>query len=114
LRTEFFRIFELQDYAMERSLKVEKTRFDTKLTKVQKELFQLATKLGGYRTLTDFMLTTVEEKAKTIVQQHEAILASDRDKKVFFDAIMTPPKPNQRLKDAAKRYKELNNQSAEV
>jgi uncharacterized protein (DUF1778 family) len=99
---------------MERALKVEKTRFDTKLTKVQKELFELATKIGGYRTLTDFMLSTAEEKAKTIVQQHEAILASERDKKIFFDAIMNPPQPNQRLKDAAKRYKDFNNQSAEA
>ena len=99
---------------MERVIKIEKTRFDTKLTKVQKELFELATKLGGYRTLTDFMLSTAEEKAKTIVQQHEAILASERDKKVFFDAIMNPPVPGQRLKDAAKRYKEFNNQSAGV
>ncbi|WP_461451656.1 type II toxin-antitoxin system TacA family antitoxin [Mucilaginibacter sp.] len=99
---------------MERALKVEKTRFDTKLTKVQKELFELATKIGGYRTLTDFMLSTAEEKAKTIVQQHEAILASERDKKIFFDAIMNPPQPNQRLRDAAKRYKEFNNQSAEA
>lgn len=99
---------------METALKVEKTRFDTKLTKVQKELFELATKIGGYRTLTDFMLSTAEEKAKMIVQQHEAILASERDKKIFFDAIMNPPKPNQRLQDAAKRYKEFNNQSAEA
>lgn len=99
---------------MERALKVEKARFDTKLTKVQKELFELATKIGGYRTLTDFMLSTAEEKAKTIVQHHEAILASERDKKVFFDAVMNPPNPNQRLQDAAKRYKEFNNQSAEA
>lgn len=99
---------------MERAPKIEKTRFDTKLTKVQKELFELATKIGGYRTLTDFMLSTAEEKAKTIVQQHEAILASERDKKIFFDAIMNPPQPNQHLRDAAKRYQEFNNQSAEV
>jgi len=99
---------------MERSLKVEKTRFDTKLTKVQKELFELATKIGGYRTLTDFMLSTAEEKAKTIVQQHEAILASENDKKIFFDAIMNPPQASQRLKDAAKRYQGFNDQSTKV
>ena len=96
---------------MERVIKAEKTRFDTKLTLVQKELFELATKLGGYRTLTDFVLSTAEEKAKTIVQQHEAILLSERDKGIFFDAIMNPPKPTQHLQEAAKRYKDLNNQS---
>lgn len=75
---------------MERAQKVKRIRFDT-------------------NTVTDFILSTAEEKAKTIVQQHEAVLASARDKKVFFDAVMNPPQPNQRLKDAAKRYKEFNN-----
>ena len=99
---------------MERELKVKNTTFDTKLTKVQKELFELATKLGGYRTITDFILSTAEERAKTIVQQHEAVLASARDKKLFFDAVMNPPQPNQRLLDAAKRYKEFNNRFSEA
>lgn len=94
---------------MERAQKVKKIRFDTELTKVQKELFELATKLGGYHTVTDFILSTAEERAKIIVQQHEAVLISARDKKLFFDAVMNPPQPNQRLLDAAKRYKEFNN-----
>jgi uncharacterized protein (DUF1778 family) len=97
---------------MDRALNTDKTRFDTKLTKVQKDLFELDAKIGGYRTLTDFVVTTVQEKAKNIVEQHEAILLSERDKNIFFDAIMNPPKPNQRLQEAAKRYKDLSNQSA--
>jgi uncharacterized protein (DUF1778 family) len=111
--TEFFRKFELlKSHIMDRALNTDKTRFDTKLTKVQKDLFELAAKIGGYRTLTDFVVTTVQEKAKNIVEQHEAILLSERDKNIFFDAIMNPPKPNQRLQEAAKRYKDLSNQSA--
>ncbi|TFF37465.1 type II toxin-antitoxin system TacA family antitoxin [Mucilaginibacter psychrotolerans] len=98
---------------MERAFKAEKSRFDTKLTAVQKELFELAARLGGYRTLTDFVITTVQEKAKAIVEQHEAILVSERDKAVFFDAIMNPPKPGKRLQEAAERYRELNNQPSE-
>ena len=92
---------------MNKAINSEKARFDTKLTKVQKELFELAAKLGGFRTLTDFVVTTVQEKAKSIVEQHEAILVSERDRKIFFDAIMNPPEPSLRLKEAAKRYQKL-------
>jgi uncharacterized protein (DUF1778 family) len=99
---------------MERVIKAEKTRFDTKLTTDQKTLFERAAKLGGYRTLTDFVVSTVQEKAKFIVEQHEAVLATERDRNVFFDAIMNPPKPGKRLLQAAERYRELNNQSTEV
>jgi len=85
----------------------EKTRFDTKLTKVQKELFEQAAQLGGYRTLTDFMISTAQEKAKAIVEQHQVLLASEKDRVIFFDAIMNPPKPGKRLLQAAERYRQL-------
>lgn len=84
----------------------EKTRFDTKLTKVQKELFEQAAQLGGYRTLTDFVISTAQEKAKSIVEQHQILLASKKDKEVFFDAIMNPPTPGKRLLHAAERYRQ--------
>ena len=95
---------------MERVVKAEKTRFDTKLTTDQKALFERAAKLGGYRTLTDFVVSTVQEKAKSIVEQHEALLATERDRNIFFEAIMNPPKPGKRLQEASRRYKELTNQ----
>lgn len=85
---------------------IEKTRFDTKLTKVQKELFEQAAQLGGYRTLTDFVISTAQEKAKAIVEQHQILLASEKDKEIFFDAIMNPPMPGKRLLQAAERYRQ--------
>ena len=85
----------------------EKTRFDTKLTKVQKELFEQAAQLGGYRTLTDFVISTAQEKAKAIVEQHQILLASEKDREVFFDSIMNPPAPGRRLLQAAERYRQL-------
>lgn len=96
---------------MERTVKVDKKRFDTKLTVDQKALFERAAKLGGYRTLTDFVVTTVQEKAKSIIEQHEAILATERDRNVFFDAIMHPPKPGKRLQEAVERYRTASEQS---
>jgi uncharacterized protein (DUF1778 family) len=47
----------------------------------------------------------LSEKANAITQQHNSILASERDWELFFDALMNPAGPNQKLRDAAERYK---------
>lgn len=83
----------------------EKSRFDAKIPRVQKELFEYAASLGGFRTLTDFIINAVQEKANAIIQEHNTILASEKDRELFFDALMHPPGPNQKLRDAAERYK---------
>jgi len=45
------------------------------------------------------------EKANTIIQEHNTILASEKDREILFDALMNPPGPNKKLRDAAERYK---------
>jgi uncharacterized protein (DUF1778 family) len=47
----------------------------------------------------------MHEKANITIQQHNALLVSKRDREIFFGAIMNPPGPNQKLRDAAERYK---------
>ena len=83
----------------------EKARFDVKIPKAQKQLFEYAASLGGFRTLTDFIINAVQEKANAIIHEHNTILASERDREIFFDAIMDPQGPNKKLRDAAERYK---------
>jgi uncharacterized protein (DUF1778 family) len=83
----------------------EKARFDAKIPKAQKQLFEYAASLGGFRTLTDFIINAVQEKANTIIKEHNTILASEKDREIFFDALMNPPGPNKKLRDAAERYK---------
>ncbi|HAL81773.1 MAG TPA: DUF1778 domain-containing protein [Mucilaginibacter sp.] len=82
-----------------------KARFDAKIPKAQKQLFEYAASLGGFRTLTDFIINAVQEKANTIIQEHNTILASEKDREIFFDAMTNPKGPNQKLRDAAGRYK---------
>ena len=80
-------------------------RFDTRLPREQKEFFEYAAKLGGYRTLTEFVIISVQNKADEIVRKHRLILSSKRDQEVFFETIMHPPAPGKKLAAAAKRYK---------
>ena len=46
-----------------------KARFDTRLPLEQKQLFERAAILGGYRNLTDFIIVTVQSKAKEIIEE---------------------------------------------
>ncbi len=82
-------------------------RFDARLPLEQKIFFEKAAEIGGYRSLTDFIMLTVQERAKEIVEENERILASEKDRKIFFDTLTNPPKPNKKLQSAAKDYLNL-------
>ena len=86
---------------------VEMTRFDTRLTNEQKEFFEYASKLGGFRSLTEFVLRAVQAKAEEIVEEHNQIIASKRDQEVFFDFVFKGKAPNKELKSALKDYNKL-------
>ena len=82
----------------------EQARFDARLPKEQKQFFEKAAFLGGYRNLTDFVVRVVQEKANEIIKEKEQIIASERDAKLFFDAITNPQKPSDNLKNALNGY----------
>jgi hypothetical protein len=44
----------------------EYARFDARLSKEQKSFFEKAAAYGGYRSLTDFVILTVQSKAKEL------------------------------------------------
>jgi uncharacterized protein (DUF1778 family) len=79
-------------------------RFNTRMSKDQKAFFERAAILGGYRSLTDFVMEAVQEKAKEIIAEREAFLSSQQDNEIFFDAIFNPKSPNEALAKAAKIY----------
>ena len=79
-------------------------RFDTRLSRSQKDLFEEAARIKGFKSLSEFVIHTTQEAATSIIERHNAILASAKDKQVFFEALANPPKPNRALIRAAKRY----------
>ena len=85
--------------------KTEKARFDTRLPKEQKLLFEHAASIGGYRNLSDFVILSAQEKAKQIILERETIIAPQRDAEIFFDALMDSSNPNDSLVAAAMEYK---------
>jgi len=85
----------------------EQARFDARLPKEQKQFFEKAAYLGGFRNLTDFIIITVQEKAKEIIAEKEQIIASERDSQIFFEAITNPKKPSGNLKKALEDYNDF-------
>lgn len=58
------------------------------------------------RSLTDFCLTALTEATQAAIAQHETIVLSERDREVFFEALVHPPKPNARLRRALRSAQE--------
>ncbi|MDL5511067.1 DUF1778 domain-containing protein [Arenibacter sp. M-2] len=82
-------------------------RFDTRWTTEQKEMFEHASSIGGFRSLSEFVFFAVQQRAEEIIEKHEQIISSRRDQEIFANALLNPPSPNSKLKRAAKRYMEL-------
>jgi uncharacterized protein (DUF1778 family) len=88
---------------------IDKARFDTRLPKEHKDLFEYAAQLGGFRNLTDYVINVLMEKSTMIIEKHNTILATKRDQEVFFDAITSEIEPNKSLQLAASKYSKLIN-----
>jgi uncharacterized protein (DUF1778 family) len=82
----------------------EQARFDARLPKEQKQFFERAAYLGGFRNLTDFFIIAAQEKANEIIKEKEQIIASEKDSLIFFNAITKHIKPSETLKKALDDY----------
>lgn len=76
-------------------------RFDARLSLTQKELLEKAAHLGGYRSLSDFVIKVAEDKANEIIEHHEQIKLSVADAEVFYAALIEDQQPNEYLQKAA-------------
>jgi uncharacterized protein (DUF1778 family) len=56
--------------------------------------------------VTDFVLANALAAAERVIDSHEKIALSTRDWEVFYDALINPPEPNEKLIEAARRYRE--------
>ena len=76
-------------------------RFDTRLPLEQKERLERAAQLGGYRSLSDFVLTVAEQKALEIIALEQQISLSQKDAEIFCAALLEDQEPNAYLQKAA-------------
>jgi uncharacterized protein (DUF1778 family) len=57
------------------------------------------------RKVSDFCMTALADTARRTIAEHETLVLSDRDRTAFFDALINPPKPSERLKRALTEHK---------
>ena len=81
-------------------------RLETRVTADQKSLIEHAAALQG-RTVTDFVLTSVQEAARRAIEEHQRLDLSLRDSQAFVDALINPQAVNDRLCDTVQRYRRI-------
>jgi len=72
--------------------------------KVYQTLLQAADLTGA--TLNQFIVQSAYEKAQIVIEKEQLIRMTSRSAFAFFEALAHPPKPTEKLKKAAKLYKE--------
>ena len=80
-------------------------RLETRVTAEQKMLIEHAAALQG-RTVTDFVLTSVQDAARRAIEEHRQLELSVRDSQAFVGALLNPKPVNDRLRDTVRRYRE--------
>ena len=81
-------------------------RLEARISRNQKALFQRAADLQG-RTLTDFVVSNLQDAALRTIQETQIIKLSAEDSRAFALALARPRSPNQKLRVAARRYMKL-------
>jgi len=86
-------------------------RIEFRVSKEDKELFEYAKTVMGYTSFSEFVRHVLTKESKAIVAENKKILASERDKEIFFNALMGKEEaPNEALLEAIEYHNELVNQ----
>jgi uncharacterized protein (DUF1778 family) len=81
-------------------------RLEARISREQKRLLQRAAELQG-RTLTDFVVSSAHEAAVRTIGEMQIIRLSADDSRAFAEALLNPREPNERLRAAARRYRDM-------
>jgi len=80
-------------------------RIEIRISAQDKQVFQKAQKLSGDKSFSSFVVRVVKKQAEEIVAKNDRILASERDREIFFSAVFGERRPNSNLIEAAEKYK---------
>ena len=80
-------------------------RLGFRLDEETKDLIERAAYLSR-RKVSDFCVTALTETARRTIAEYEALALSDRDRDAFFETLINPPKPSERLARALAAHKQ--------
>lgn len=81
-------------------------RLEARVTAEQKALIEHAAALEG-RSITDFVLTSVQDAAKRAIAEHEIVQLSVRDSRAFVEALLDPRDPSEKMQERVATYTAL-------
>jgi len=81
-------------------------RLEVRTTSAQKRLIERAAELRG-TSVTDFVVSNIQAAAAETVREFESLFLRDEAREVFVRTLLHPPEPNDVLKAAATRHRQL-------
>lgn len=81
-------------------------RIEFRTNQEEKQQMEAAAHFMGVN-LSTFLRMIALERSAEILKKRDSLLLSDRDRDAFLQALETPPKPNQALKEALLEYRNL-------
>lgn len=81
-------------------------RVEARVTSKTKALFARAASIQG-RSVSDFMVQSTVEAAQRVIREHDYLDFSHRDRLAFVEAVLNPPSPSERLRQAARRHRRM-------
>lgn len=80
-------------------------RLDARVTREEKETIETAASLRGI-SVTDFLRMCAKEAALRTIRESEILSLGQNSRRVFVEALLNPPKPNEKARAAAKRLRQ--------
>ena len=81
-------------------------RLEARISSELHVMLKRAAEIQG-RTMTDFVVSAVQEAAQQAIQESGVLRLSLADQESFAQALLSPPKPNAAMKRAFARRKKL-------
>ena len=81
-------------------------RLEVRTTSAQKRLIERAAELRG-TSVTHFVVSNIQAAAAETIREFESLFLRDEAREVFVKALLNPAQPNEALKAAAARHKQM-------
>ena len=81
-------------------------RLEARLPVEVHAMLKRAAEIQG-RTLTDFVVAASSEAARQTIEETEIIRLSVEDQRLFAESLINPPEPNDALRRAFEKHREL-------
>ncbi len=86
---------------MPRAAVSDSQRMSFRIKPADKAMILRATEIAGAAGITDFVLRTVLEASRDIIERNDRIVLSERDTLKVLEALENPPAPNEKMIAAA-------------